>query len=150
MTDFELHINDRWANEDPNPTAIKAEKAHLKQLGEAGIGKALDPDFIEAVRVMDELENGSSELTTREYDEGDVRAAKRVRREDVEVHEQIEIEQPVKDLESKGILSKNTLDSLKFLTAMKKLPAVAPIVVQASSSLIGGLGGLADYGSDEE
>jgi hypothetical protein len=99
---------------------------------------------------MDELENGSTEQTRREFDEGDVRATKRARiegkQEEHPMQQVVVVEQ--KELESKGILSKNTLESLKFLSSMNKLPVA--VSVAAAASTIGGLGGLADYGSDDE
>ncbi|BGP54325.1 Pre-mRNA-splicing factor [Rhodotorula sphaerocarpa] len=49
-------LNVRWATEDPNPAAKRKEHARLLQEGEAGIQVSLDPEFVQRVRELDELE----------------------------------------------------------------------------------------------
>lgn len=146
----------RWATEDPNPTAKIAETAHLVAQGEAGIAKGLDPDFVQSVREMDELE-GLVEPRQIEggdqYHEGDVRGQKRARIEPAQgesrVEEVVVAEQVPAPAAPMGLLSANAVESLKFMATLrqqnggKALPKVQP-------KAVGGLGGLADYGSDSD
>lgn len=147
----------RWATEDPNPTAKIAETAHLVAQGEAGIAKGLDPDFVQSVREMDELE-GLVEPRQIEggeqYHEGDVRGQKRARIEPVQeggagVEEIVVVERAPAPAAPMGLLSANAVESLKFMASLrqqnggKALPKVQP-------KAVGGLGGLADYGSDSD
>lgn len=46
----------RWATEDPNPAAKRQEHARLLKEGESGIQVSLDPEFVQRVRELDELE----------------------------------------------------------------------------------------------
>ncbi|GAA5946922.1 hypothetical protein JCM1841_004638, partial [Sporobolomyces salmonicolor] len=148
-----------WATEDPNPTAKRSEHARLVQEGERGIARALDPDFVQRVRELDELE-GTVE-PRRPADEGDgegdgdedARAGKRQR---IEIEE--EPRQPALPVEAPppppapagaaGILSAHAVDSLKYMAALRQQKQAQPVVVKASTPA--GLGGLAAYGSDDE
>ncbi|CEQ41855.1 SPOSA6832_03601, partial [Sporobolomyces salmonicolor] len=152
-------LNVRWATEDPNPTAKRSEHARLVQEGERGIARALDPDFVQRVRELDELE-GTVE-PRRPADEGDgegdgdedARAGKRQR---IEIEE--EPRQPALPVEAPppppapagaaGILSAHAVDSLKYMAALRQQKQAQPVVVKASTPA--GLGGLAAYGSDDE
>ncbi|GAA5852430.1 hypothetical protein JCM9279_001199, partial [Rhodotorula babjevae] len=49
-------LNVRWATEDPNPAAKRAEHRRVVAQGEQGITKVLDPEFVQRVRELDELE----------------------------------------------------------------------------------------------
>lgn len=139
LTNAKCVFHLRWANEDPNPTAIKAEARHLKKLGEKGIGGALDPEFVQAVRVMDELE-GLVQRRIEEPQVEDDRAGKRARIE-------APVEQP---LVARGLLSAGALGSLKNLAAMNSAALRHSAAVPKPVATVGGLGGLADYGSDDE
>lgn len=139
-------INLRWATEDPNPTAKIAEQKHLVKTGQEGIAKALDPDFVQAVREMDEFE-GLVEPRKREAleappadDEQPETGGKRARIEAPAAEPEPQPTQPA------GILSANAIDSLKFLASLKQQPAVKAAPAAAPT----GLGGLADYGSDSD
>ncbi|KPV76445.1 uncharacterized protein RHOBADRAFT_35091 [Rhodotorula graminis WP1] len=49
-------LNVRWATEDPNPAAKRAEHRRVVAQGEKGITQVLDPEFVQRVRELDELE----------------------------------------------------------------------------------------------
>ncbi|KWU44202.1 hypothetical protein RHOSPDRAFT_3697, partial [Rhodotorula sp. JG-1b] len=49
-------LNVRWATEDPNPAAKRKEHKRLLTEGEKGIQVSLDPEFVQRVRELDELE----------------------------------------------------------------------------------------------
>lgn len=131
----------RWANEDPNPTAKVSEAARLVTLGEEGIAASLDPEFVQAIREMDELEGIVERripLPPQEQPEPEVE----VEEERVTKRARIEPPQPTKAI---GILSGNTLDSLKHLAGIQSQPVQnVPVAVKV------GLGALADYGSDSD
>ena len=150
-------LSHSWATTDPNPTAAIDEHAHLVKQGEQGIARGLDPDFVQSVREMDELE-GIVEPRTYEDDpeayEGDVRAAKRARIEPAAAPAQgaappLPLEAPpVVQAPPVGLLSGNALESLKFLSSLRQQGgAVAkPVLAKAPA----GLGSLANYGSDSD
>lgn len=136
----------RWATEDPNPKAKVYEYERLVELGKKGIGSKLTPEFIDAVRRMDELEGLVKE---RGYDPDDVRAiegsstnGKRPAIEDATangngtsvVEQQVSKKSrteasssavsaaPAKvSTQAKGLLSGSALDSLKKAAALRKL-----------------------------
>lgn len=64
-------INVRWATEDPNPAAKTYEYKRLVKIGQQSVGAKLTPEFIAAVRKMDELEGRVAPLPE---DPDDVRA----------------------------------------------------------------------------
>lgn len=142
----------RWATTDPNPTAAIAEQANLVAQGEAGIARGLDPEFVQAVREMDELEGVVEarvfDHESEDYD-GDVRSSKRARIEPAEAPLAIEAPVAATPVVEKlsGLLSANALESLKYMASLRALgPAKVPVKVAAVS----GLGGLAAYGSDDD
>ncbi|KAK4704339.1 hypothetical protein P7C70_g1874, partial [Phenoliferia sp. Uapishka_3] len=159
-------INVRWATEDPNPTAKVAEHAYLVKQGEAGIAKGLDPDFVQSVREMDELE-GLVEPRTFDAEsgdyEGDVRGAKRARIEQVppplptgetptatsSAPAAAPVPSPpvVEPTQQMGLLSANAIESLKFMASLRQ---ATPPVPKAAAPKPVGLGSLADYGSDDD
>ncbi|CAH7674788.1 hypothetical protein BY996DRAFT_4585019 [Phakopsora pachyrhizi] len=50
-------LNVRWATEDPNPSAKRKEHARLIQIGSEAIGAKLNPDLVDAIEALDELES---------------------------------------------------------------------------------------------
>lgn len=158
----------RWATEDPNPAAKRAEIRHLTKEGEEGIAKALDPDFVQSVREMDELEGI---VEPRVFDpEGedyarDVRVQKRARVQDgggggegeaAQVAPAVaplpREEPPVPAAVAGGLLSAHALDSLKLMASMRQqqVKVVTPPVVKQPPTSASVLGGLGDYGSDDD
>ncbi|KAI5477109.1 pre-mRNA splicing factor CWC2 [Pseudohyphozyma bogoriensis] len=160
--DEEEVVNVRWATEDPNPTAKVAEHKYLVKKGEEGMAKALDPEFVQHVREMDELE-GLVEPRTLKFDKdsedyaGDVRVAKRARIEapvggEATTSAAAAPPLPVEEAPTApmGILSANALDSLKYMASLRQAAPAAAAPKPAPAKAIGGLGGLADYGSDDD
>ena len=140
--DNEEILNVRWATEDPNPTTKVIEKRRLEEIGTAGIASKLDPGMVDAMRAIRALEGGS--LDEPLVEEGEEPPSKRrklqtpVEDEPDEDEEEEEAEGPQKA----GLLSTETLESLRVL---------AEIRMKAGPSKSGkpGLSSLADYGSDE-
>lgn len=63
----------RWATEDPNPAAKRKEHKRLLTEGEKGIQVSLDPEFVQRVRELDELEGkvaAAAESSPLELEEG--------------------------------------------------------------------------------
>ncbi|GAA5954158.1 hypothetical protein JCM21900_006947 [Sporobolomyces salmonicolor] len=154
-------LNVRWATEDPNPTAKRSEHARLVQEGERGIARALDPDFVQRVRELDELEGIVEPRRPADEGEGegdeDARAGKRQRIEIEEAPRQpaLPVAAPPPPpapapapAGAAGILSAHAVDSLKYMAALRQQKQAQPLVVKASTPA--GLGGLAAYGSDDE
>ncbi|GAA5861232.1 hypothetical protein JCM8547_008527 [Rhodosporidiobolus lusitaniae] len=150
-------LNVRWATEDPNPAAARAEQQRLLALGEEGIAKALDPEFVQRVRELDELEGivKPRGLPEQEEEEEDEPAAKRARIEPpppaqdaaqenvAAVPAQVPTPAPL----ASGILSAHAVDSLRFAAALREKRAAAAPPVPAKPA---GLGALAAYGSDDD
>lgn len=128
---------DRWATEDPNPTAKVEEAARLVTEGEKGITKALDPEFVARVREMDELEGIVEPLPQlpdqESASEEDEPVAKRQR---------IEAKPVVSSVP--GILSSSALEGLKGVAGLREK---VPIKQQQAKKV--GLASLA-YGSDSD
>lgn len=104
---------------------------------------------------MDELEErvGPKEIST-EYDDADVRSSKRGRIGGSAEQMQMQVPAvthtsapPAPPTTTARLLSADALESLKLLPTIAK-PASVP--VSASKPIVGGLGGLADYGSDDD
>lgn len=157
-------ITSSWATEDPNPAAIRAEQRRLNKLGQDGVAASLDPTFIEAVRQLDELEGrvaprpgspppqiegGSAE----DGDQEDGRASKRLRLDpptEASEPEPVVAQAPVEEAKG-GLLGASTLSNLRVLAEMGR--GAAPVKAAPPpppAAKVGGLGGLADYGSDSE
>lgn len=158
----------RWATEDPNPVAKIAERKYIKRKGEEGIAAALDPEFVQAVREMDEFE-GLVEPRQPDADTGTPDASNRIENGDEEEdtgsrrkRQRIEapaaVAQPAQPVAPtptaeppKGILSAHALESLKYMASLKQQQqsqsAALPVKAPAATT---GLGGLAGYGSDSD
>lgn len=154
-------LNVRWATEDPNPESKVAEKRRLEDMGREAISSKMDPRIVEAMRAVRALEDGEEapdegpDIEEMEEDGEDERSAKRPRlaleNGDAEVDQVPESEPEVP--QASGLLSADTLESLKYFTEIRKRQANSNGFVQSSSAPKPppptGLG-LADYGSDED
>lgn len=155
-------MHHRWATEDPNPVAKVAERKYVQKKGEEGIAAALDPDFVQAVREMDEFEGiveprrpnaieGQPEPAEGDAEEEE--SGGRRKRQRIEAPPATAAAPPPPAAQQKatpepqGILSAHALDSLKYLASIKQQPA--PLQQKAAPKPTG-LGGLADYGSDSD
>ncbi|KAK7682506.1 hypothetical protein QCA50_014306 [Cerrena zonata] len=150
-------LNVRWATEDPNPESKVAEKRRLEDMGREAIQSKMDPRIVEAMRAVRALEDGvelddeGPEIEEMEDDAEEERSAKRPRLalENGEADQIPEPEAP----KASGLLSADTLESLKYFTEIRKRQANANGFVQSTSAPKPppptGLG-LADYGSDED
>ncbi|KAM0788215.1 hypothetical protein ACM66B_001372 [Microbotryomycetes sp. NB124-2] len=160
-------LNVRWATEDPNPTAKIAEAKAIRSQGEDGIASRLDPDFVQAVREMDELEgiveprrpDAVEEQSDDEAPAENGRATKRARIEapptpapgaKAAAPATQAAAVPAATGQPKGILSAHALDSLKVLASMRQPQAAAAPAQQKAAAPATALGGLAAYGSDDE
>lgn len=121
-------LNVRWATEDPNPTAKVYEYERLVEMGKKGIGSKLTPEFIMAVRKMDELE-GIVERLEVDY-EGDVRQIgngknkRSIEDANGASAKRIKAQEPAQPIsQAKGLLSGSAMDSLKKAAALRKAKA---------------------------
>ncbi|BGP46625.1 Pre-mRNA-splicing factor [Rhodotorula kratochvilovae] len=168
-------LNVRWATEDPNPAAARAEQARLVTQGEKGIAKALDPEFVQRIRELDELEGrvgpreGDEQAqieaprsAEEDEDEGADRGKKRARMAPppgATVAEQAAQNAhaaappppppPAPAAAAGGILSAHAVDSLRYMAHLRQQKAAAPAPPAAAAKPVG-LGALAAYGSDDE
>jgi len=120
-------LNVRWATEDPNPRAKVYEYRRLVNIGQQGIASKLTPEFVAAVRRMDELE-GLVEPLPDNGDEGqDVRQLPSNKRAQIEGPDaqngdgqakKAKVEAPPSH--AKGLLSGSAMDSLKKAAALRK------------------------------
>ncbi|KAF8655985.1 hypothetical protein AX16_002845 [Volvariella volvacea WC 439] len=166
-------LNVRWATEDPNPVSKVAEKRRLEELGREAIQSRIDTRIINAMRAIRALEDGEEvdeagylkqnseegqgeELSSAE-DTSEPGNKRRKLENVVEGEESTGSPQPPEQ-QSKpvpiGILSSDTLESLKYFNEIRKrngapTPVLAPLKARAPPPAPSGLG-LADYGSDDE
>lgn len=139
----------RWATEDPNPAAGRAEAARLVEMGEAGIAKGLDPDFVQAIREMDELEGlvepreASPVAQIESAEPATDRPNKRAR-----IEAPLPPPEPPAVVLPTGLLSAHALDSLKFVAGLRNGGDTTKKIL--AKPAIVGLGALADYGSDSD
>ncbi len=150
-------LNVRWATEDPNPESKVAEKRRLEEMGQEAIQARMDPRIVDAMRAMRALEDGDAfeddSLVVEDLEDGQPDTKKRrLALEDGD--EEYEESEPIVETEptqAKGLLSADTLESLKYFTEIRKRqgqgagPTTPSIRPPAPTGL-----GLADYGSDEE
>ena len=146
-------LNVRWATEDPNPTSKVEEHERLEQMGRAAIQAKMDPRIVEAMRAVRALEDGVElEGDGPEIEElEDERPPKRRRLEIEDEGEEQVIPEP-EPAKSTGLLSADTLESLKYFTEIRQRNAQAlgaPKVATKRNPPSTGLG-LAGYGSDDE
>jgi hypothetical protein len=161
-------LNVRWATEDPNPTSKVAEKRRLEELGQAAIRARMDPRVVDAMQSVRALEEGR-EYHTEDGDadedmeaEADQHEGKRRRIEMPETGQsegmeelpgsreaEPELERP----QGQGLLTAETLESLRYFSELRRqngaAPAPAPVPSTRVQQPAAGLG-LGDYGSDDE
>ncbi|MBW0490318.1 hypothetical protein O181_030033 [Austropuccinia psidii MF-1] len=160
MIDDEV-LNVRWATEDPNPAAKRAEHARLVQLGSEGIAARMNPDLVEAVEALDQLESETvSKLKHGDDRENLLPDPKRARHQSpppsthptnltppAPLQKSILSEKP-EILPSTGLLSAEALEGLRYLASSNLVPKSA--VNSDSKSKQQSLVGIADYESDNE
>ncbi|EGG03594.1 uncharacterized protein MELLADRAFT_117275 [Melampsora larici-populina 98AG31] len=152
-------LNVRWATEDPNPSAKRGEHSRLIKLGEEAIAGKLNPELVQAVKALDQLESLGHSSDNDHEESNDQRQPKRARIEpepepepvpEPITHHHI----PTPNLSvgnlplSNSLLSSEALESLKALSKQKSL--VSTLSSQNPSLTSKGLVGLADYDSDED
>jgi hypothetical protein len=144
-------LNVRWATEDPNPTSKIAEHQRLVETGQAAITKKMDHRVVDAVRAIRALEDGDDleaitagdEADAPQSEPADERAQKR-RKLDPEPAPPPPETQPES---ANGLLSADTLEGLRYLAEKRKMQqAAAP----KPAAPVSGLGGIGNYGSDED
>jgi hypothetical protein len=155
-------LNVRWATEDPNPTSKVAEKRRLEEIGQAAIRARMDPRVVDAMQSVRALEEGREyhmdegvEYMDQEEDGGP--DGKRRRIEGPETDEPEVVEGPPEAHEPKtegpqGLLSSETLESLRYFSELRRRNGAAPAATPAPAKvqpMPAGLG-LGDYGSDDE
>jgi hypothetical protein len=154
-------LNVRWATEDPNPTSKVAEKRRLEDIGQAAIRARMDPRVVDAMQAVRALEEG------REYhaedghvDEdmevgGDEPEGKRRRLDMPETEGMEELPEPqgLEPERPQGLLSAETLESLRYFSELRRQKGAAPAPAPAFSTKVqrpAASLALGDYGSDDE
>lgn len=155
-------IVSRWATEDPNPTSKVAEKRRLEEVGTAAIQAKLDPRMVDAVRAIRALEDGEEVPQAFEegFDDGvededpevDADGSRKRRRIDNGSPPMDDDRPPSPPVPASGLLTAETMEGLKYFAQLRQArggeaPAAA---TGAKAGPVKGLGGLGDYGSDEE
>ncbi|KIP04255.1 hypothetical protein PHLGIDRAFT_76207 [Phlebiopsis gigantea 11061_1 CR5-6] len=146
-------LNVRWATEDPNPTSKVEERERLEAMGREAIQAKMDPRIIDAMRAVRALEEGAApgdeEPEIEELEDAPPSKRRRLEIEDSESTPEPPVE-PQEPPKPRGLLSADTLESLKYFTEIRQRNAQTSGVVKiASASPQAGLG-LGGYGSDED
>jgi len=158
-------LNVRWATEDPNPTSKVAEKRRLEEIGQAAIRARMDPRVVDAMQAVRALEEGREYHMEDGYVDDDLEAeggdqpeGKRRRIEMPETGipggtEESPEPQEAEKPQGQGLLSAETLESLRYFSELRRQNGAAPAPAPAPSTNVqrpaAGLG-LGDYGSDDE
>jgi Torus domain len=159
-------LNVRWATEDPNPTSKVAEKRRLEEIGRAAIRARMDPRVVDAMHAVRALEEGQDYHANDDAVDEDLDMVvdgpegKRRRIEGPENPDEPEVmEEPSEPQEPEperpqGLLSAETLESLRFFSEIRRQNGAAPAPSPAPAAKVqrpvtAGLG-LGDYGSDDE
>lgn len=152
----------RWATEDPNPTSKVAEKRRLEDIGTAAIQAKLDPRIINAVRSIRALEDGdvlddedqfgTEDEEEQDGDEPDAEASRKRRRID---NGSSDDQSPSPPVQASGLLTADTMQGLKYFAQLRAARGGgAPVLVsngaKTAPAPVQALGGLGDYGSDDE
>ncbi|KAI0283504.1 hypothetical protein BC826DRAFT_920572 [Russula brevipes] len=154
-------LNVRWATEDPNPTSKVAEKRRLEEMGQAAIRARMDPRVVDAMQAVRALEEGRDYHADDGVMDEEVEAevdgpgGKRRRIEGPEAEEPEGIEEPPVAQDPvqegpRGLLSAETLESLRYFSALRQKKGAAPTPPPAKAQLSAPGLGLGDYGSDDE
>ncbi|KAF8340331.1 uncharacterized protein EI90DRAFT_2966142 [Cantharellus anzutake] len=154
-------LNVRWATEDPNPVSKVAEKRRLEEIGRAAISAKLDDRIIDAMRSIRALEDG--EEVPQPYEEaeddadgledeaGDSRKRRRIEPAEDSYAVPDEPEEVEEQSAANGLLSAEVVQGLKYFAQLRQKGVQFAIATPESvNPLTKGVGGLADYGSDED
>ena len=160
-------LNVRWATEDPNPVSKVAEKRRLEEIGQAAIRARMDPrvvDAMQSVRALEEgreyhAEDGDVDMDQEEGEGGPEGKRRRIEGPETDepeggVEELPEAQEPKTD-GPQGLLSSETLESLRYFSELRRRNGAVPASAPASAApakvqpMAAGLG-LGDYGSDDE
>ncbi|KAJ3802879.1 hypothetical protein GGU11DRAFT_813141 [Lentinula aff. detonsa] len=157
-------LNVRWATEDPNPVSKVNEKRRLEEMGQAVIREKMDPKVVDAMRTIRALEDGdvldadgnlieNSTMDADEEEDEDEGVDRGTKRRKLDVYEEISTPPPPEEEPPKsiGLLSADTMDSLKYFSEIRKRNGIPPPTAlrAAPQKTSAGLG-LGDYGSDED
>ena len=146
-------LNVRWATEDPNPTSKVEERERLEAMGREAIQAKMDPRIIDAMRSVRALEEGvdieDEGPVIEELDDAPPSKRRRLEIEDSESTPEppAELQEPPKP---QGLLSADTLESLKYFTEIRQRNAQASGAVKVASKPPQAGLGLGGYGSDED
>jgi hypothetical protein len=153
-------LNVRWATEDPNPVSKVNEKRRLEEMGSEVVKAKIDPRIVDAMRSIRALEEGDTldehgylledgAAAEGEDEEGEAEEpAMKKRRVDGDDEDE---EQPEEPPNTTGLLSADTLESLKYFAQIRQnRGAPAPQAPKPAARPAGGALLAADYGSDED
>ncbi|GJE89967.1 pre-mRNA-splicing factor CWC2 [Phanerochaete sordida] len=143
-------LNVRWATEDPNPTSKVEERERLEAMGREAIQAKMDPRIIDAVRAVRALEEGvelDDEPEIEEDEDAPPTKRRKLELEDAESTPELPEEPP----QPKGLLSADTLESLKYFTEIRQRSGAANGAAKVAPKPPPPTGlGLGGYGSDED
>lgn len=150
-------LNVRWATEDPNPTSKALEQKRIEDIGQEAIKARIDPRIVDAVRTIRALEDGDvldeeGQVLPEDEDDDGQPVAKRRKLEAPPPRSQDSSPEP--QSQSSGLLSADTLESLKYFAQIRQRDGGAPQyhkkpgAAQPPPPPTGPLS--LDYGSDEE
>lgn len=153
-------LNVRWATEDPNPTSKVAEKRRLEDMGREAITARMDPRIVDAMRAVRALEDGveldDDEDPMGEEAEDGAAPSKRRRLEtenDSTGEDSIATPPPPEPPKAVGILSADTIESLKYFSEIRQRQAQTnghgSVKAAPPKPQVAGLG-LVGYGSDDD
>ncbi|KAI0789929.1 hypothetical protein C8Q75DRAFT_793058 [Abortiporus biennis] len=152
-------LNVRWATEDPNPESKVAEKRRLEEIGRDAIQARMDPRIVDAMRSIRALEEGHTldddDVAVEELENADGERDSKRRRLAVEGggdDDENSEDTPLPEAEPRrptGLLSADTLESLKYFQEIRKRnglppPSTAPSKPATATLDLGG------YGSDDD
>jgi hypothetical protein len=148
-------LNVRWATEDPNPVQKVAEKRRLEEMGQEAIRARMDPRIVDAMRAVRALEDGDVLEQDGEYvkwytnDAAEDGPDPKRRRLEIESPPPSlpDDEPPEEEPKAIGLLSSDTLQSLKYFAEIRKRNGTLQVPKPAPVTKRGDLG-LAGYGSD--
>ncbi|KAI0683749.1 hypothetical protein BC835DRAFT_1295157 [Cytidiella melzeri] len=144
-------LNVRWATEDPNPVSKVAEKRRLEEMGQEAIQARMDPRIVDAMRAVRALEEGveleDERPEVEEMEDETEPTAKRRRLEIQNGEDTIIAPSPPEPAKPTGLLSADTLESLKYFTQIRQQHTAIKIAPPKAQTTGLGLGG---YGSDED
>lgn len=161
-------LNVRWATEDPNPESKVQEKRRLEEMGQEAIQARMDPGIVDAMRAVKALEEGveldqdglyledgaGGEDGQEQEEQEDGRERKRMRMEIEDAVPEQQQQEKATPAPSTGLLSADTLESLKYFAEIRQrtngAPPAAAVKKQVPVTPVPAGLGLADYGSDDD